>query len=77
MIRKIGAITLVGLMLGLTGCEGMNETQQRTLSGGAIGAAGGAALGAMTGGSAALGALIGGGAGAGAGYLTRDGDNND
>ena len=36
------------LSLGLAGCAGMNETQQRTLSGGAIGAAGGA-VGAGTG----------------------------
>jgi hypothetical protein len=47
----------------------MSSTQQRTLSGGAIGAAGGAAIGALSGGSAGMGALIGGAAGAGTGYL--------
>ncbi|WP_417515638.1 YMGG-like glycine zipper-containing protein [Minwuia sp.] len=77
MIRKIAAIGVVGTALALGACEGMNETQQRTLSGGAIGAAGGAALGAITGGSAATGAIIGGAAGAGAGYLTSDGDQDD
>ncbi len=50
-------------------CSNMSKSQQMTLSGGAIGAAGGAAIGALSGGSAGLGALIGGAAGAGSGYL--------
>ena len=33
----------------LAGCSGMNDTQQRALSGTAIGAGGGAILGAMAG----------------------------
>lgn len=57
------------LALSLGACSNMSSTQQRTLSGGAIGAAGGAAIGALSGGSAGLGALIGGAAGAGTGYL--------
>ncbi|WP_431269825.1 YMGG-like glycine zipper-containing protein [Dankookia sp. P2] len=56
------------LALGLAGCADMNSTQQRTLTGGAAGAAGGALIGAMAG-NAGLGALIGGAAGAGGGYL--------
>lgn len=55
----------------LTGCEGMSRQQQRALSGGAIGAAGGAALGAITGGSAVTGALLGGAGGAAVGALTK------
>jgi hypothetical protein len=47
----------------------MNSTEQRTLSGGAIGAGAGAALGAVTGGSLIGGALIGGAAGAAGGYI--------
>jgi hypothetical protein len=47
----------------------MNSTEQRTLSGGAIGAGAGAALGAITGGSLIGGALIGGAAGAVGGYI--------
>jgi uncharacterized membrane protein len=58
------------LVLPLAACEGMTRTQQRALSGGAIGAAGGAALGAVTGGSAVTGALIGGAGGAAVGALT-------
>jgi osmotically inducible lipoprotein OsmB len=53
-----------------TACENMPTQQQRALSGGAMGAAGGAALGALTGGSAITGALIGGAGGAAIGALT-------
>ncbi len=51
-------IILVLLMM-LLGCAGMNSAQQRTLSGGAMGAGAGAAIGAV----------IGGAAGAAGGYL--------
>ncbi|HEX2116503.1 MAG TPA: YMGG-like glycine zipper-containing protein [Alphaproteobacteria bacterium] len=57
------------LALGVAGCSGMNSTEQRTLSGGALGAGAGAALGAITGGSVVGGALIGGAAGAVGGYI--------
>lgn len=52
------------------GCENMTAQQQRALSGGAIGAAGGAAIGALTGGSAIGGAILGGAGGAAVGALT-------
>ena len=55
----------------LTACDSMNRQQQRALSGGAIGAAGGAALGAIVGGSAVTGALLGGAGGAAVGALTK------
>lgn len=61
-------------LLGTAACSGLNHTEQRALSGGAIGAAGGAAIGALTGGSAVTGALIGGAGGAAAGALTADRD---
>jgi len=57
------------LLLMLLGCAGMNSTQQRTLSGGAMGAGAGAAIGAVSGGSPVTGAVIGGAAGAAGGYL--------
>ena len=38
----------LALVAPLAACENMNRTQQRALSGGAIGAAGGAAVGALT-----------------------------
>jgi len=67
-ISKFGAVALLGL--ALIGCSGMNDQQQRALSGGALGAAGGAAVGALTGGSLVTGALIGGAGGAAVGALT-------
>jgi osmotically inducible lipoprotein OsmB len=54
--------------LALAACSDMTTTQQRTLSGGAMGAAGGAVLGAI-GGNAALGAAAGAGAGLIGGYV--------
>ena len=68
MKRSALAAALV-LSLGLAGCSGMNETQQKMLSGGAIGAAGGAAITALTGGCIWCGAAIGGAAGTAAGYV--------
>lgn len=53
----------------LGACSDMNSTQQRTLSGGAAGAAIGAVGTVMTGGCVACGAAIGGAVGAGAGYV--------
>jgi hypothetical protein len=50
-------------ILSLAGCANMTRQQQRMLSGGAIGAAGGAVLTAATGGSVLAGTLIGGAAG--------------
>ena len=55
--------------LGLAACSDMSNTEQRVLSGGAIGAGVGAAGTAITGGCVTCGAVIGGAAGAGAGYL--------
>jgi len=58
-------------MLAVTAaCSNMSNTQQRALTGGAIGAAGGAGIGLLTGAPVA-GALIGGAAGAGVGVLMK------
>ncbi len=63
-------VTLVAtLTLGLGACSGMNSTQQRTLSGGAIGAGVGAIGTVATGGCVACGAVIGAGVGAAGGYI--------
>jgi hypothetical protein len=67
-LLRFGVVVVCAL--GLAACENMTRTQQRALSGGAIGAAGGAAISAMTGGSVVTGAVIGGAAGAAAGALT-------
>lgn len=55
--------------LSLSACTGMTDTQQRVLSGSAIGAGVGAAGAAATGGNIVGGAALGGAAGAGGGYL--------
>ncbi|HEY4135758.1 MAG TPA: YMGG-like glycine zipper-containing protein [Alphaproteobacteria bacterium] len=70
-VKKMGAVCL--MLFGLAACSNMNNTQQRAVSGGAIGAAGGAVVGALTG-SWVTGALIGAGGGAAIGALTSDKD---
>lgn len=65
-IKIVTSVFLCGL---LAACG--NTTGQRAISGGAIGAGGGAALGAITGGDVGTGALIGGAAGAATGALTN------
>ena len=51
---------------------GLTPQQQRILSGGAIGAAGGAAIGAISGGSPGTGALVGGAVGAVGGAIVHE-----
>jgi uncharacterized membrane protein len=71
MRKKLTVAALAAaLVLPLAACENMSRTQQRALSGGAIGAAGGAAVGALTGTSLLTGAVIGGAGGAAVGALT-------
>jgi len=66
-IKYIVALFLIVFSLG--GCAGMSETQQRTLSGGVIGAGAGAGIAAIAGGNAWAGAAVGGAAGALTGYI--------
>jgi len=65
------AVVFIILVFVVTfvGCSGMTRTQQTTLSGAGIGAAGGAVLGAVVGGSPVVGAVVGGGVGAVTGYI--------
>lgn len=55
--------------IGLGACSNMNDTQQRTLTGGAGGAVAGTVIGAAAGGCIWCGTLVGGAIGAGAGYI--------
>jgi osmotically inducible lipoprotein OsmB len=64
---KQAAIIVVVAALVMGGCSGMSPTQQRVLSGGAIGASSGALIG-WAAGCPACGAAIGGGAGMLGGY---------
>lgn len=68
-IRKLAPAAAIAGVLVLGGCAGMSPTEQRVLSGGAIGAGAGALLGGVTGGSPTTGAILGGALGAGGGYL--------
>ncbi len=65
-MRRLVGVVILGLPLVVAGCG--TTTTERTLSGGAIGAAGGAVLGALAG-NPALGAAAGAGAGLIGGYL--------
>ena len=65
-MKAVIALLMCGAVLA--GCSGLNDTQQRALSGTAIGAGGGAILGAI-GGNAALGAVAGAAAGLAGGLI--------
>ena len=69
MKTKLIALALL-VAAGLTGCDNMSHQQQRALSGGAIGAAGGALIGGAAG-SPVTGAVVGGAGGAAVGALTH------
>jgi len=66
-MKKTIALVVVAVLL-VGGCSGMSTTQQRVLSGGAVGAGSGALIG-WAAGSPAAGAAIGGGAGLLGGYI--------
>ena len=74
MHRITTLIVLAALTLGLAGC-GYNRGD-RALSGGLLGAAGGAGIAALTGGTPLVGAAIGGAAGALGGAVTSGHDIN-
>ena len=61
-------LSLASAALLTTGCAGMTDTEQHTLSGALIGTAGGAAIGSIAG-DAGWGAVIGAGVGAAGGYM--------
>jgi osmotically inducible lipoprotein OsmB len=67
-MRKSLSLIVVTATLALASCSDMNPTQQRTLSGAAIGGVAGTAIGAI-GGNAGLGAAIGVAAGAAGGFI--------
>ncbi|MCM0081939.1 hypothetical protein L4X63_10085 [Geomonas sp. Red32] len=71
-MRSIAIVIVMLLGVTLSGCVGMSPRQQGVLSGGAIGAGGGALLGGISGGSPAVGAVLGGAAGALTGYILGD-----
>lgn len=68
-MKRLGWIVGIGALVAVVGCTDMTARQQGTVSGGAIGAAGGAGIAAIAGGDAWTGAIIGGAAGAVAGNI--------
>ncbi len=64
--RLIAPVFIAGLLLA--SCADMSDTEQRTLSGGAIGTAGGAVVGAIAG-HTLLGAAVGAAAGTAGGFI--------
>jgi osmotically inducible lipoprotein OsmB len=68
-MKSILVPVLAVALLGTSACSNMNSTEQRALSGGAIGAASGTVITAITGGCIWCGAAIGGAVGAGAGFV--------
>jgi hypothetical protein len=68
MKKLLLALPLVAA-LSLTGCSNMNTTQQRELSGGAIGAVAGAGITAIAGGNPIWGAIGGAAVGVLGGYV--------
>ncbi len=71
-MKRVLALLLVFMLWAVAGCSNMTPQQQRALSGGAIGAAGGAVVGTVVGGSPLLGAAVGGAAGAAVGAFWDD-----
>ena len=68
-MRKTLLVGSLAAVMLVTGCANMNDTQRRTATGAGVGALGGAAVGAITGGHAGTGAVIGAGVGALGTYL--------
>jgi len=79
MMKPNSALTraalLVLVILGLAGCENMDEMQQRMVSGGAIGVATGAVGTVITGGCIACGMAIGGVVGTAGGFIIDELDH--
>ena len=58
-LKRLGSMMVIVAVTGVVGCTDMTPQQQGTLSGAAIGAAGGAGIAAIAGGSPWTGAAIG------------------
>ncbi|MER2520626.1 MAG: hypothetical protein ABTQ34_08060 [Bdellovibrionales bacterium] len=76
MRRTPQFIAAATCLLALSACTGMNDTQQRMVTGGAAGAAIGTVGTVLTGGCIACGTAIGAAVGTGAGYVIDKMDKN-
>jgi hypothetical protein len=66
----IGAVTAISLLFATAACSNMSQQEQRALSGGAIGAGAGVALGWITGANPLVTGALGAAGGAAVGALT-------
>ncbi len=72
-MKKATMLVAVAVLIAMvSGCSHMSTTQQRTLSGGAIGAGTGAVISAIAGGHVLMGTAIGAAAGAVGGLIYDD-----
>lgn len=77
MTLKKTILILASAGIALAGCSTSHHERRAATRGAIIGAAGGAAISAITGGDALEGAAIGAAAGAAIGYITRDGKRRE
>ncbi len=75
-MKKTLIILSTTIILALSACANLNDTQQRTLSGAAIGSAAGLGIGALTGGGLLWGAAGGAAVGAVGGYIYDQHEKN-
>ena len=68
-VKHFGLMAMTVATLALGACSNLNTTQQRALSGGAIGAGTGAAVTVISGGCVSCGAVVGGAVGAAGGLI--------
>jgi osmotically inducible lipoprotein OsmB len=72
-MKKVTMLVAVAVLIAMvSGCSHMSATQQRTLSGGAIGAGTGAVISVLAGGHVLVGTAIGAAAGAVGGLIYDD-----
>lgn len=71
-MRQTAIILAVASALGLSACSGLNDRNQKMLSGAAIGTGVGVVGTVITGGCVTCGAVIGGAIGTGAGYIMHE-----
>jgi len=76
-MRPIIAAFIIVAFLFTMGCSGLSDKQQKTMTGGLIGAAGGAGIAAIAGGNAGVGAAVGAVAGGLTGYIIGEKKERD
>ena len=76
-MRSVTALCIIVAFWFTMGCSGLSDKQQKTMTGGLIGAAGGAGIAAIAGGNAGVGAAVGAVAGGLTGYIIGEKKERD